>query len=440
MLPRWFPLPSLAGVAAVLLLTASCSSEGPRPDALGSRAEVPSSTSYEDLLTLFEDWRAFAVPAAPDYSADAMTAQFAELARYQQRLEAIDSSGWPVAQQADYILVKAEMNGLDFDHRIRRPWASMPAFYATVFAAQSDTPAREGPGADGWMINLWTYDYPLADGDAERLATQLQTVPPLLQQAQSNLVEDARDLWVGGIRDMRLQASILEALAERVSGTSAGLDAAIREAHDATVQFTAWLEGELPSKSGPSGVGKENLNWYLQNVHLVNYTWDDEVALMRHELARSHATLRLIEHRNRDLPPLPVVASAEEYDRRFNASVDEFVAFLDDEEIISVRDYMAPALRAKIGSFSPAPAVGPRGFFSEVSYRDPLAMRTHSFHWTEIARIENEPHSNPIRRGPALSNIWGQRAEGLATGMEEWMMHAGPVSYTHLTLPTILLV
>jgi|TARA_B100000745_G_scaffold300154_1_gene253016 hypothetical protein len=354
-----------------------------------------------------------------------MTAQFAELARYQQRLEAIDSSGWPVAQQADHILVKAEMNGLDFDHRIRRPWASMPAFYATVFAAQSDTPAREGPGADGWMINLWTYDYPLADGDAERLATQLQTVPPLLQQAQSNLVEDARDLWVGGIRDMRLQASILEALAERVSGTSAGLDAAIREAHDATVQFTAWLEGELPSKSGPSGVGKENLNWYLQNVHLVNYTWDDEVALMRHELARSHATLRLIEHRNRDLPPLPVVASAEEYDRRFNASVDEFVAFLDDEEIISVRDYMAPALRAKIGSFSPAPAVGPRGFFSEVSYRDPVAMRTHSFHWTEIARIENEPHSNPIRRGPALSNIWGQRSEGLATGMEEWMMHAG---------------
>ena len=158
MLPRWFPLPSLAGVAAVLLLTASCSSEGPRPDALGSRAEVPSSTSYEDLLTLFEDWRAFAVPAAPDYSADAMTAQFAELARYQQRLEAIDSSGWPVAQQADHILVKAEMNGLDFDHRIRRPWASMPAFYATVFAAQSDTPAREGPGADGWMINLWTYE------------------------------------------------------------------------------------------------------------------------------------------------------------------------------------------------------------------------------------------------------------------------------------------
>lgn len=425
MLPRWFPFPSFAGVAAALLLTLSCSSEGPRPDAPASRTEVTSSNNYEDLLTLFKDWRAFAAPAAPDYSADAMTAQFGELARYQRRLEAIDSSGWPVAQQVDHVLVRAEMNGLDFDHRIRRPWASIPAFYATDFAAQSDTPAREGTGADGWMINLWTYDYPLTDGDAERLAAQLQTVPPLLLQAQSNLVEDARDLWVGGIRDMRVQASTLEALAERVSGTRTALDDAIGQAHDATVQFTAWLEDELPAKHGPSGVGKENLNWYLQNVHLVNYTWDEEVALMQHELARSHTTLHLIEHRNRDLPPLPVVTSAEEYDRRFNASVDEFIGFLDREEIVTVRDYMAPALRAKIGSFSPVPAVGPRGFFSEVSYRDPVAMRTHSFHWTEIARMEHEPHSSPIRRGPSLSNIWGQRSEGLATGMEEWMMHAG---------------
>jgi hypothetical protein len=212
-----------------------------------------------------------------------MTTQFEELARYQERLEAIDSSGWPVAQQVDHLLVRAEMNGLDFDHRIRRPWASNPAFYVTVFAAQSDTPAREGPGANGW-IDLWTYDYPLTSTVAERLVAQLQTVPPLLMQAQSNLVENARDLWIGGIRDMRVQASTLEALAERVSGTNTALDEAIGQAHDATVQFTDWLEGELPTKSGPSGVGRDNLNWYLQNVQLVNYTWDEEVAIMRHEL------------------------------------------------------------------------------------------------------------------------------------------------------------
>jgi uncharacterized protein (DUF885 family) len=36
-----------------------------------------------------------------------------------------------------------------------------------------------------------------------------------------------------------------------------------------------------------------------------------------------------------------------------------------------------------------------------------------------------EPHPSPIRATPLLYNIWDSRAEGVATGMEEWMMNAG---------------
>jgi uncharacterized protein (DUF885 family) len=39
--------------------------------------------------------------------------------------------------------------------------------------------------------------------------------------------------------------------------------------------------------------------------------------------------------------------------------------------------------------------------------------------------MERQPHANPIRRGPLLYNIWAERNEGLATAMEEMMMHAG---------------
>ena len=31
-----------------------------------------------------------------------------------------------------------------------------------------------------------------------------------------------------------------------------------------------------------SGVGKDNYTWYLQNVHLVPFTWEEEVTIMRH--------------------------------------------------------------------------------------------------------------------------------------------------------------
>lgn len=52
-------------------------------------------------------------------------------------------------------------------------------------------------------------------------------------------------------------------------------------------------------------------------------------------------------------------------------------------------------------------------------------MRTHDYHWIELARLVEEPYSNPIRQTPLLYNIFDSRAEGMATAMEELMMHAG---------------
>ena len=144
---------------------------------------------------------------------------------------------------------------------------------------------------------------------------------------------------------------------------------------------------------------------------------------MQRELARAHASLRLEEHRNRDLPKLSRIDNAEDYDRLLNEAVTEYMEFLDEEEIVPIKDYMDAALRERIGSFTPAE--GLRGFFSEITYRDPIMMRTHDYHWIELARMREEPHASPIRRVPLLYNIFDARSEGIATGMEEMMMHAG---------------
>ena len=417
-MPRAYSSGSAVLVATVTGLAAACAPEGPPSTA--------AEGSYEDLVTLFGEWRAFERPdlvaGVPDYAAQAMAAQHRELQGFQARLAALDPSGWPIAQQVDHHLVRAEMNGLDFDHRVRRPWARVPAFYTMIFPDESDVPAHEGPVIHGW-IDLWTYAYPLSPADAAELAERIGTIPAVLDQARSNLVGNAADLWRGGVRAMRRQSADLSAFAERVTGTSAELDSSIQSARDATDAFAAWLEAEAPSKTGASGVGRDHYTWYLQNVHLIPYTWDEELTLMRHELSRSHAALRLEEHRNRNLPPLRRVGDEEEYDRVFNEAVTEFVAFLGDEEIVTARDYMDPALRAKIGRFTPAD--GLRGFFSEVSYRDAVTMRTHGYHWIELAMMREDPHPSPIRRVPSLYNIFDGRSEGLATGMEEMMMHAG---------------
>lgn len=385
---------------------------------------TPDVGGYQELVSFFAEWRDFQKPmlinGVPDYSAASMAAQHRQLAEFRKRLAAIDPSGWPIPQQVDWRLVQAEMNGLDFDHRVLRPWANNPAFYVTVFPSQSDQPAREGPFAAG-AAELWTYPFPLTSNHAEQIAARLRTIPALLEQARRNLAGNGRDLWVFGARALRDQSRDLQQLAEKVGGSNGALRAEIELARGATDDFVSWLDARIPSKHGPSGVGIENYNWYLKHVQLVPYSWQDEVTLMARELGRAHACLLLEEQRNAGLPEQVPIATAEEHGRRFNEAVTEYMTFLREHNILPIRDYMEPALRARIGRFTP----GPREFFTEVDHRDPEIMRTHGYHWFDLARMEHEPHESPVRKGPLLYNIFNTRTEGHATGWEEMMLQAG---------------
>ena len=380
--------------------------------------------SYQDLLALFKEWRTFQSPrliqGVPDYSVAAMAAQHKALASFKRRLEAIDPARWPIPQQVDWHIVRAEMNGLDFDHRVLRPWANNPAFYVTVFPSRSDQPAREGHNALG-AVEIWSYTFPLSTADAERMAAGVRAIPGLLEQAKKNLVGTGRDLWEFGTGSIRRQSNDLERLASRVGTTAGSLPEDIARAKQATDAFAAWLGSEVRSKNGRSGIGVQNYDWYLKNVQLVPYTWREVATLMERELGRAHAFLALEEKRNAALPQQAPIASAEEHASRFDRAISEYMAYLRDHDILTVKPWMEPALRAQVGRFNP----GPREFFSEIDYRDPEIMRTHGYHWFDLARMANEPHPSPVRRGPLLYNIFITKTEGHATGWEEMMLQAG---------------
>ena len=144
-------------------------------------------------------------------------------------------------QQVDWHLVRAEMNGLDFDHRVRRPWASNPAFYVTVFPSRSDQPAREGPFALG-AVEVWAYTFPLSPADAERMRAGLRTIPKLLEQAKTNLTGDGQ----GPVDLRRAQHQAAERgprqLAARLTDAPDPLKSDVRRANEATDAFAAWLD------------------------------------------------------------------------------------------------------------------------------------------------------------------------------------------------------
>jgi hypothetical protein len=197
---------------------------------------------------------------------------------------------------------------------------------------------------------------------------------------------------------------------------------ALDEAIASTRDFAEWLEAEGAKKTGPSGIGKENYTWYLQNVHLVPLTWEDEVMILKRELARAWSSLKLEEHRNRDLPALVDAGTPEEFDALADRSVKSLITFLDEQDIVTVKDYFEPALEAQKGSFVPKEK---RNFFLIGMHYDPLPLYSHFYHWFELARMEQEPNSREIRRSPLLYNIFDSRNEGTATAVEEMFMQAG---------------
>lgn len=386
-----------------------------------------NAQSHNDLITLFHDWRTFEHPpmtenGAPDYTANTFERRYNDFKGFQHRLNAFDINAWPVPEQVDWHVIRAEMNGFDFNHRILKPWVRDPAFYKTIWMAQSDVPAHEGP-THHRTVEVWTYDFPLTEEGEERMIKEMSILPPLMEQAKINLTGNARDLWITGIRDIRQQSEDLDIVLEMIGkDASEKLKDLIAESKVATDDLVVWLEEMSASKNGQSGIGKENYTWYQQNVHLVPFTWDDEVMLLRHELERAWSELKQEEHRNRNVPPQVAVSSQQEYNEMAERDVNMMISFLRDQEIITVPDYFETALREHMGSFVPEEK---RNFFSISMHFDLKPLYSHFYHWFELARMVHEPHLNPIRKNALLYNIWDSRNEGTATAVEEIFMNTG---------------
>lgn len=402
-------------------------------------AAAPSS-SYAALVALFDEWRAFERPAikngVPDYSAAAMARKAALLPAFQARLKAIDTTGWSPADSNDHKLVEAEMNGLDFNLRMLRPWARDPGYYQTVFGEESDVPAHEGPSASP-TIDLFKLSYPLSRADDRRLTILIGALPAMFKDARTNLADsNAADLWRYGNRAFKEQSEVLASWergdlkmrtleGERIAtlaGASKGLRNAVRAAKLATDEFAAWIEEQSPGKTGPSGVGKANYDWYLAHVTLTPYTWDQQVVLLQRELDRALASLRLEELRNRKLAPIDPISDPAAYRQMAEAKTEKFNNFLVDTGVVPDKPYFRAALMAQTSNYVPPES---RNFFFHVTALDPLPLLSHSTHWIELARLKYEPRPSPIRRFAPLYNIFADRSEGFATAMEEVVMQAG---------------
>jgi len=398
-------------VCLVLLMISGCGQ--------GDQIQKSASNDYDDLVVLFQEFRELQKPkvvdGVPDYSPAAISEQRRGLKKFQGRLTAMNISSWPISHQVDYHILRAEMNGLEFDHRVRRPWARDPGFY---LKSQSGA----GPSYYG---SVRLPSLPLSDQGMAEVRMRLKAVPEIYKQAKENLTEASGDLAILAIHfiddEIVLYRNIATQLTERYPELVPDAERAI----DAVKDYSNWLEVNKSKMTAPAGLGKENYDWWMKNVQLFPYAWDELMVIAQNEYNRAIALLKLEEHKNRMLPQFEPVATEAEYHRLDKKFKQYFLNFLRKEKIFTVPDYLVVA-KDRPWSAVPARQGGDkRDFFEQSKDRLPLHMHCHNFVGHNLDGLRHRRDDRPIRGSDRLYTIDMIRSEGLAYGMEEIMMHLG---------------
>ena len=314
----------------------------------------------------------------------------------------------------DYLLVRAEMNGMEFYHRVVRPWARDPGFYLMT---------QEGAGPTGFRIRV--REMPIPEEDIHRIRTQLKAVPKLYEQARLNLTDGAADFVTLALHFLGEEIEFYRELATLLAEHHPELVPDAERAEAAVASFGRWLEENRHRMNAPAGVGKENYNWLLKNVYLFPYTWEDVRTIVELEDNRVITFQRLTENRDRNLPHLEPVQSQAEYQQSVEDALEHIMTFLREEEIFTMHDYLVPG--DYFGSWHGFDQPWPEhhDYFFNFSHRDPVMEETHEMvghHFDEL-RARND--TRPIRRGRRPYKINTARDEGHAFALEELLIYAG---------------
>lgn len=345
-------------------------------------AQPPSGTrDYDAFVSLFDEFRVWKEPqpvnGVIDYSPATVEARRKCLKEFQAQLPQFAVAKWDRHQQVDFLAVRAQMDLEDFTLNVTKPWARDPGMYIDE------------------IQRLAYRDLTVEGEDLASYRERLQAIPAYLAQARINLDSVAADYAKLAIHNLSNGDGVghgmpyravepagligwFADLRDRADQQRPELVADIEAAQRAIEDFRAWLTANQAGMTAEAGVGKKAYDWFLTNVRLMPYDSDDIVDLAQRELERTWSFYTLERHRNRELPELELAKTAEEYEAQLAKTDAKIRAWLANEEIITIPDYM-PQTYQEMGYNAPW-IVRPQGpmFWEQVQFRDASPDHLHA--------------------------------------------------------------
>ena len=325
-----------------------------------SQAQVDSTfAAFKDLGNDFWTWRAWNQPLSgdditrierpegwlPDWWPQSVRTRQMELSGYQDRLAAVDSSGWSVPQQVNYRLLSSALSRVDWELNINADWQRNPIFYVHQTL--------------GSIFDLLLEPAPFTESRSNDIIARLEHIRTTVESAKINLDKSVKvfaELAIGELSQAGARLDEFErTISSQLVGPSAArLEFVIEVAKEALEEYSMWLEGGLEFMSEDTALGRDAYQFFLTYVALMPYSPEELLTMARLEWERSVAFETMEKQRNIFVPELPLATSQDaqvESNRQHELTVR---AFLEDNGILTVPvwlqhyqnlalpDYLAP--------------------------------------------------------------------------------------------------
>ena len=412
---------------------------------------APLADSDAKLADEFFVWRAKTAPytnddiprmdrpfgVRRDWSRVAVEQRRADLAAFEARWRKLEDPGASVAHQVDHRLLGSAIARVHWELDILKQWQRDPNFYLEQTLAP--------------MVEALTLPGPYDEASSREILARLDAVPGLIQQAEATLQAPPAPFArlaidsLAGIRGKFQQ--VAATLPSQTTIPAADWQASADRAAAALEGYRSWLEQSLPALPAHASLGRAKYEWFLQNVALIPYTPEQLLVQAELEASRAEAFEALEANRNRDVPPLTMAATLDEFiarNQKAEASVREFLEsrgiltlppWLHHYTLRAMPPYLAPlADFAEADDFtSPArldqdgirymnPPSPDAGFFWVSDAMDPRISIVHEGtvgHYGQLCI--SWKHPDPIRRHYYDSGA----NEGIGFYAEEMMLQAG---------------
>jgi uncharacterized protein (DUF885 family) len=292
-----------------------------------------------------------------DYSLSSILSRRLQAQELLSKVQAINTTSWSKDDRIDWLLFRAQLEGVVFFNRV-------------IDFEQADPQTYVNECSNG-IFSLLKKEYDTPRNRALSATARLKQMPAMIELAKQNLIHPVQlyaQLAIDSARSIdSLFNDSLMTLAKDLSPAERSELVKARDAALASIHgFADWLERRLPGMVPFKPMGEENYNYILQNVYLVPLKARDVEMLGQAELARYRALEAFLPDpsladpnpaRSKNVP-----ADQQAFLKAYESRQEEMINFLKTNRLISIPDYLGPFyIRQLPEAFKPT---SPGGFMN----------------------------------------------------------------------------